>query len=76
MKYNLNPKYIDKINDDFIRYAIEDVHNAIIKIDRYISTDEVNLNYSNIQMVVRNEIKEQGSFCNTNIEYIVKGRRI
>ncbi len=62
MKYNLNPKYIDKINDDFIRYAIEDVHNAIIKIDRYISTDEVNLNYSNIQMVVRNEIKEQGSF--------------
>ncbi len=62
MKYSINPTYINKINDDFIRYAIEDVHNAIIKIDRYISTDAVQLNYSNAQMVVRNEIMEQGSY--------------
>ena len=67
MKYSMNPTYIDKINDDFIRYAIEDVHNAIIKIDRYISTDAVQLNYSNAQMVVRNEIMEQGSYFVTQI---------
>ena len=62
MKYSINPKYFNKINSDYVRYAIEDVHNAIIKIDRYISTDEVKLNYSNVQMVVRNEIMEQGSY--------------
>src|SRR5699024_11907149 len=62
MKYSINPKYFNKINSDYVRYAIEDVHNAIIKIDRYISNDKVKLNYSNAQMVVRNEITEQGSY--------------
>ncbi|EPQ9636618.1 hypothetical protein W633_02307 [Staphylococcus aureus VET0403R] len=62
MKYSINPKYFNKINSDYVRYAIEDVHNAIIKIDRYISNDKVKLNYSNVQMVVRNEITEQGSY--------------
>lgn len=62
MKYSMNPNYIEKINRDYIRYAIEDVHNAIIKIDRYISKDVVRLNYSNIQMVVRNEITEKGNY--------------
>lgn len=62
MKYSINPKYYNKINSDYVRYAIEDVHNAIIKIDRYISNDKVKVNYSNAQMVVRNEIIEQGSY--------------
>ena len=62
MKYSINPKYFNKINSDYVRYAIEDVHNAIIKIDRYISNDKVKLNYSNVQMVVRNEITEPGSY--------------
>ena len=75
MKYSINPKYFNKINSDYVRYAIEDVHNAIIKIDRYISNDKVKLNYSNVQMVVRNEITEPGSYFVT-IEYTVKGRRV
>lgn len=63
-KYDLDINYVGKIDSEYIRYAIEDVHKAILTLDRYISGDAVKSQYPNVNRVVRNEVMENGKMFN------------